>query len=364
MLKSNKLTSESALTTNRPTSRIDTSYLNRGYSQHSQNQSTNKKLWIKINKVTEDATDTKPYIAIEKQRNTNSCHIRPSINRKTSCEIKNQIDFNEIKHFIKEVDHQYEDEPFTKKANQQQTQQYQNEKRLNHLNLILASFRDRIKSRNISNDIEPNNQQKYNNKIKIRSKQIAIIKQHSDNKIGLKISQLKQQNASQQLIYSNYAKSFRASSDYIVNQIPHQPSQQIQKLTEELGNLENYKQYNDYQSISLTSDRLENSKDFSGRPLASIKWILKRNKKNPDEIDNQLLMDESMISETEGMSIVSIILAKLNSLYEESISIQKNLLQNQKSSPIKAISAIKKMDQIKSIINNVNSNKLMNKFLI
>ncbi|CAD8184081.1 unnamed protein product [Paramecium octaurelia] len=346
MLKSNKLTSDSALTTNRPTSRIDTSYLNRGYSQHSQNQSTNKKLWIKINKVTEDAADTKPYIAIEKQRNAYSCHIKPSINRKTSCEIKNQIDFNEIKHFIKEVDDQYEDEPFTKKANQQQKQQYQNEKRLNHLNLILASYRDRIKSRNISNDIEPNNQQKYNNKIKIRSKQIAIIKQHSDNKIGFKISKLKQQDASQQLIYSNYIKSFRASSDYIVNQIPHMPSQQISKLTEELGNPENY---------NLTSDRLENSKELSGRPMTSMKWIVRRNKKNPDEIDNQLFMDESMISETE---------AKLNSLYGESIQIQKNLLQNQKSSPIKVISAIKKMDQIKSIINNVNSNKLMNKFLI
>ena len=32
MLKSNKLTSESGLTTNRPTSRIDSSYLNRGTS--------------------------------------------------------------------------------------------------------------------------------------------------------------------------------------------------------------------------------------------------------------------------------------------------------------------------------------------
>ncbi|CAD8076445.1 unnamed protein product [Paramecium primaurelia] len=159
MLKSNKLTSESALTTNRPTSRIDTSQLNRGYSQYTQRQSTNKKLWIKINKVTEDVTDSKPYIAIEKQRNTNSCHIRSSLSRKTSSDIKNQIDYNEIKHYIKEVDHNYEDEPFSKKDNQKLILQYQKEKRLNHLNLILATFRDRIKSRNISNDIESNNQQ-------------------------------------------------------------------------------------------------------------------------------------------------------------------------------------------------------------
>ncbi|CAD8178322.1 unnamed protein product [Paramecium pentaurelia] len=124
------------------------------------------------------------------------------------------------------------------------------------------------------------------------------------------------------------------------------PSQQISKLTDDLGNLENY---------NLTSDRLENTKEYFQRPQISMKQILRRNQKNPDEIDNQLFIDESIISETE---------AKLNSLYGESISIQKNLLQNQKSNPIKVINAIKKMDQIKSIINNVNANKLMNKFII
>ncbi|CAD8105342.1 unnamed protein product [Paramecium sonneborni] len=145
MLKSNKLTSESALTTNRPTSRIDTSYFNRAISQKTQRQSINKKLWIKINKVNEDVADTKPYIAIEKQRKTNSCHIRPSLHRRTSSDVKNQIDYNEIKNFIQEVDQNYEDEPFSKKVNQKQTLQYQNEKRLNHLNSILTSYRDRIK---------------------------------------------------------------------------------------------------------------------------------------------------------------------------------------------------------------------------
>ncbi|CAD8076446.1 unnamed protein product [Paramecium primaurelia] len=124
------------------------------------------------------------------------------------------------------------------------------------------------------------------------------------------------------------------------------PSQQISKLTDDLGNLENY---------NLTSDRIENTKEYYQRPQISMKQILRRNQKNPDEIDNQIFMDESIISETE---------AKLNSLYGESISIQKNLLQNQKSNPIKVINAIKKMDQIKSIINNVNANKLMNKFII
>ncbi|CAD8110236.1 unnamed protein product [Paramecium sonneborni] len=159
MLKSNKLTSESALTTNRPTSRIDTSYLNRGTSQNTQRQSANKKLWIKINKINEDVADTKPYIAIEKQRKTNSCHFKPSINRKISSDFKHQIDYNQIKHFIQEVDKNYQDEPFSKLDNQNHNQQYQNEKRLNHLNLIMESFRDRIQSRNISNEIESSNQQ-------------------------------------------------------------------------------------------------------------------------------------------------------------------------------------------------------------
>ncbi|CAD8098524.1 unnamed protein product [Paramecium primaurelia] len=141
-------------------------------------------------------------------------------------------------------------------------------------------------------------------------------------------------------------QSFRASSDYILNQIPLLPSQQIQKLTEKLGNLENY---------NLTSDRVDNYKEQCGRPLTSMKRILKRNKQYPDQLDNELFLDESVISETE---------AKLNSLYGESIFIQKNLISNQKSNPIKVIQAIKKMDQIKSIINNVNANKLMNKFII
>ncbi|CAD8199251.1 unnamed protein product [Paramecium pentaurelia] len=160
MLKSNKLTSESALTTNRPTSRIDSSYLNRGTSQHTQRQRTNKKYWIQINKANGIVMDTQPYIEIEKYRKANSCHIRPSLNRKTSSDIKNQIDFNEIKHYIQEVDNNYEDEPFNNnKDNQKQIQQYQNEKRLHHLNLILTQFRDGIKSRNISNEIESQNQQ-------------------------------------------------------------------------------------------------------------------------------------------------------------------------------------------------------------
>ncbi|CAD8105340.1 unnamed protein product [Paramecium sonneborni] len=141
-------------------------------------------------------------------------------------------------------------------------------------------------------------------------------------------------------------QSFRASSDYILNQIPQIPNQQISKLVDELGNLENY---------NLKNEKLENQKENYGRPYKSTKRIFKRNKKFPNELDNQLFMDESLISETE---------AKLNSLYGETISIQKNLLQNQKSGPIKVINAIKKMDDIKSLINKVTANKLMNKFII
>ncbi|CAD8110234.1 unnamed protein product [Paramecium sonneborni] len=141
-------------------------------------------------------------------------------------------------------------------------------------------------------------------------------------------------------------QSFRATSDYIMNQIPRQPYQQISKLTEELGNLENY---------NLTNEKFEHSKEYSGRPQTSMKRIVKRNKKFPDEEDNQLFLDESIISETE---------AKLNSLYGQSISIQKKLQQNQKYNPIKEINAIKKIDNIRSIISKVNANKLMNKFII
>ncbi|CAK94211.1 unnamed protein product (macronuclear) [Paramecium tetraurelia] len=362
MLKSNKLTSESALTTNRPTSRIDSSYLNRGTSQHTQRQSTNKKYWIQINKAHEEIIDTQPYIAIEKFRKTNSCHIRvsltlillshPQIGRQVPTQKINQIQMRlnnifkklittmRMNHFVKRIIQNKYNNIKMRRDSTIQIQYLHNSEKKQKVEIYQMTQNLKI---NKNSTIKLRQEQ---NRLQLLSTLFNNLRQKSDNQIGFKLSRLKQQNIQPQLIYSNHLKSFRASSDYILNQMPLLPTQQISKLTEKLGNLDNY---------NLASERVGKPKEYCGRPQTSMKRILRRNKKFPDEQDNQLFMDESVISETE---------AKLNSLYGESISLQKNLIQSQKSNPIKAIQAIKKMDQIKSIINNVNANKLMNKFII
>ncbi|CAD8128539.1 unnamed protein product [Paramecium sonneborni] len=263
------------------------------------------------------------------------------------------IDYNDIKEFIVDHDQNYTEIKKTlntqaslpeRKSSKQGLRtyiksDYQENKRLNHLNLIAEDYRSRIRNNNL---VSSPDHLIYKNKIKARTKNMALIRPKLDSaNIQFRIKQLKIENGMKQTLVDVYQKLFRATSDHFLDALNLNCNVKTSEL-HKMGDLDFY-DLNGNKNFIMSERQTKKPLQLNG----NLKQ-LKHNKNCPTNQDNDCVLDESIISETE---------AKLNICYGLSKDFQKKMM-NRNENPNKIVNIISKIDQIRDNIYQVNKNKL------
>ncbi|CAD8097916.1 unnamed protein product [Paramecium primaurelia] len=260
------------------------------------------------------------------------------------------IDYNDIKEFIVNHDQNYTEIKKTlntqpslpeRKSSKQGFRtyiksDYQENKQLGHLNLIAEDYRSQIRNNNL---VSSPDQLIFKNKIKARTKHMALIKPKLDSaNMQSRIKQLKLENGTKQPIVDVYQKLFRATSDHFLDALKLNCNVRTTELNK-MGELDFYELDNRQKAIS---ERLPKKSIYGNQKQ------LKYNKNCPTNQFDDCILDESIISETE---------AKLNIFYGQSKDYQKKIM-NRNENPNKVVNIISKIDQIRDNIYKVNKNKL------
>ncbi|CAD8112994.1 unnamed protein product [Paramecium sonneborni] len=262
------------------------------------------------------------------------------------------IDYNNIKEFIVDHDQNYTEIKKTlntypslseRKSSKQGLRtyiksDYQENKRLNHLNLIAEDYRSRIKNNNL---VSSPDQLIFKNKIKARTKHMALIRPKLDSaNMQSRIKQLKLENGIKQPIVDVYQKLFRATSDHFIDALNLNCNVKTSEL-EKIGEL-------DFYELNKNKNAVSDRQNLKPSLLNGNIKQLKHNKNCPTNQVDDCVLDESIISETE---------AKLNIFYGLSKDFQKKMM-NRNENPNKIVNIISKIDQIRDNIYQVNKNKL------
>ncbi|CAD8080444.1 unnamed protein product [Paramecium primaurelia] len=288
----------------------------------------------------------------KKYRNSNFTKRKTLHHANTINQQEPIIDYNDIKEFIVDYDQNYTEIKKTlntqpslseRKSSNQGLRtyiksDYQENKRLNHLNLIAEDYRSKIRNNNLVSNPD---QLIFKNKIKARTKNMALIRPKFDSAhIQSQIKLLKLENGTKQPIINVYQKLFRTASDHFIDALKENRNVQTSDL-HKLGEL-------DFYELEQRQNQLSERLTKKSAQLNRKKKGLKHNKICPQNQIDDCVLDESIISETE---------AKLNIFYGHSKNFQKKMM-NRNENPNKIVSIISKIDQIRENIYKVNKNKL------